>query len=63
MTVAETINMSYNSNCTQSAFEWVAEGYDALIYLNMSSSLELTESTLAAVRKRCHKLRRLNIAD
>ena len=61
MTVLETLDVN-TLNLSVSAFEWIQEGCLYLLNLDLSKNLELDDTTLALIGRKCKKLEKLCIA-
>jgi len=61
MTVLETLDIN-TLNVSVSAFEWIQEGCLYLLNLDLSKNLELDDTTLTQIGRKCKRLEKLSIA-
>eukprot|EP01038_Epipyxis_sp_PR26KG_P008275 gene8275-11203_t len=60
MAALKILNIS-NMSLGQSAFEWIGEGCNNIVTLDLSHSIELDNSALITIGRRCPRIENLNI--
>lgn len=63
MGVLEYLNISHNSNFSQTVFVWIGEGCNNLKHFNVSNTPGFTDESLISIGSNCHHLVDLNISS